>query len=202
MIKLLSEHGQYQQQGQGADHPRRRDGHEYPVQDDGREHDRRLIQQAHGVHADQTGGQQLRRRDGHGQQQLVVLGAVEAGIGVEHAAEYAQEQGDQAHQGEIQPVQAQGQQGHGQTEGHDAEYQAQKQHDEHEQDEHADDPAAAAGLAGLPVLEIGLEQLPELLFYEGFQHIISPPAPGRRTPGSCRPGHPPSCPSGSAGRRG
>ena len=83
------ENGQKEQLDHAAYYHRNRDAYHHPVHDDGREQHNGGIHQTHEIHAHQPG----RHNGAHGnrqrQQQVIILGHVEGGIGIENAAEYA-----------------------------------------------------------------------------------------------------------------
>ena len=168
------EHGQQEYQQHAADHGGGRCRRGHPVDDDRRQHHHAAVHQAHQVHAQQAGCHQGVDGDGHAQQQVVVLGQIQPGVGVEHAAEGAQQRGQQGHQREVQPVQTRGGQRRTQSRGQDREHAAQDHHHQHrEQHDVGGHCRLGAGLVGLGVIEIVAEDLRQLLFQKDAQHVSS-----------------------------
>ena len=162
--------GQHEQGDQRHQHhapqdDARGDGHGEPVDDDGGQDHDDGIHQAHQVHAQQAGGHDDPHGNGQGQQQVVVLGQIQAGIGVEHAAEGPQQDGQQAHDDEIQPRHIRRRQRRAQGYRQEGEHAPQQAyHQQEEQHDIGDGAAAGAGFVFLGVVEVAAEDLQQLLF--------------------------------------
>ena len=114
----------HQRQDQPAGHGPRRSRDGEPVNDHGGQDHHAGIHQAHEINAQQPGRHDGPHRDGHGKQQVVVPGQIQAGIGVEHAAEGPQQDRHQPHQREIQPVHTRRRQRAANAFGHESEHTA------------------------------------------------------------------------------
>ena len=98
------EQGDQHRQKDGAD--QRGDGkrRDNQINDDRGDDDDTGVHQPHQVNAQQPRGDDIAHGNRHGQQLVVVLGEVQTGIGVEHAAEGAEKHRQQRKQREIQPA--------------------------------------------------------------------------------------------------
>ena len=92
--QLQNEHRHQQRQHHTAD-DRARTGRHGKIHHHGRHHHHGAEHQTHQIHARQPRHKDIPHRDRQGQQQVIVLGLVQAGIGVEYAAEHPHKDGDQ-----------------------------------------------------------------------------------------------------------
>ena len=154
----------------GGDCDRRYDPVDYHRRN---EYDRR-VHQAHEVHAHKTRTHDYLHGDRHRQQEVVILGDVQAGIGVENAAERAEEYGHQPHEREVQPVHADRSHCIAQCKRQKRENAAQHSHHyQHEKHYKQCSRERGALLILLRIVEVAPEYLHELLFYKRFQHDVS-----------------------------
>ena len=163
--------GDQRSQQHAAQHVcQRRTGHR-PVDDHRRKDHDSGIQQSHQVNAQQPGGQQHGDRNGHGQQQVVILRQIQAGIGIEHAAEHAEEHRQKSHQRKIQPAHAR--LCHGRTHFDRKQRENAAQNNYHQHREHSDirnGRRLGTGFVLFRVVIIGAENFHQLLFEQEFQH--------------------------------
>ena len=174
------EQGDQQQEQNARQQVQRGGGHRRPIDDDGRQHHHTRVHEAHEVHPQQPGGDEGIHRNGEGEHLVIVLGQVEAGIGGEHAAEGTQQDGHKAHDGEIEPAHA----GLGHAPAHGKGQGGEHTADDayHQKDEE-DDVAHGGRLGASPVLlgvvDVGTEDLRQLLFDKKLQH--DSPSSSRKT---------------------
>ena len=172
--------GEEQHKEQGADDDGRGQGRGEPVDDDGREDDHGGVHQTHQVDPQQPGDHDGAHRDGHGQEQVVVLGQIQPGVGVEHAAEGPQQDGQQTHDAEVHPAHVHRHESAADGVGQQGEHPAHDAH--HEEDEKGDEEDGGgfgAGFILLGVVEIAAEYLANLLFQQCFDHYS--PSSSRKT---------------------
>ena len=92
--QLQNEHRHQQRQHHTANHSART-GRYGKIHHHGGHHHHGAEHQTHQIHARQPRHKDIPHRDRQGQQQVIVLGLVQAGIGVEYAAEHPHKDGDQ-----------------------------------------------------------------------------------------------------------
>ena len=163
-------------------------GYRRPIDDDGRQHHHTGVHEAHEVHPQQPGGDEGIHRNGEGEHLVIVLGKVEAGIGGEHAAEGTQQDGHKAHDGEIEPAHAGLGHAPAHGKGQGGEHTADDAyHQKDEEDDVAHGGRLGAGPVLLGVVEVGTEDLRQLLFDKKLQHdctlgfITAKDSAGRKT---------------------
>ena len=148
--------------------------HRDPIDDQCRHKNYRGIQKAHQIHAQQSCRHDGTDRDGQTQQLIVILGQIEAGIGIEHAAEGTQQDCQQAHQGKIEPVHSRRRQRAAQRGGQQREQAAQNAHHQHdEKHQIGGGGSSGTGLILLRIVKIAAEYFRKLLFQEDLQHDAS-----------------------------
>ena len=154
-----------------------------PVDDDCGNDDHCGVHQPHEVDGQQPRGHQCAYRDGHGEQQIVVPGKIQAGKRVEHAAERTEKHCKQPHQRKVEPAHAKPRQRAAERNGQECENTAE--HTDHQQRKHrdiTDDRAAGALFVLLCIIEVAAVYLHQLLFNERFQH--DSPSSSRKTSSS------------------
>ena len=138
-----------------------------PVDDDAGQQDHAGEHQTHQVYTQQPGGQNGTHGDRQRQQQVVVLGLVQAGERVEHAAKHAHQHTDQGKEGEVQPIQTGLVQGSAQTYGEQREHTADNaHHQQHIQHDQTDGACLGPGFVLFRVVEVAAEDLGQLFFQQ------------------------------------
>jgi len=155
------------------DRPRRDRRHD-PVHDHGRHGGDAAVHQPQQIHAQQARGHHIAHRDRHRQQQVVVLGQVQARIRAEHAPERAEQHRDQPHDEIVQPAHARRRHRRADADGQQREHPAEEAHHQQcIQRDVGDRRTPGAHFVLFRVVEIVAEDLRHLFFQKRFQHDAS-----------------------------